>query len=84
MIPEEKIRERCCTSMENLLLLLSNVAEIRAYDNRAEAAPGESVAEPRLVLHFDGARCLFPTSDNDLRANPDWAKPLVEVALSRT
>lgn len=81
-IPENKIRERCRTSMANMLTLLPCVSEARAYDNSVDAALGESVPEPRLVLHVVAGECQYPVSHADLRRTPDWAKPLVEWAMS--
>ena len=81
-IPESKIRERCRTSVENMLLLMPHVAQVKAFDNSLEAKPGESVPDPRLVLCVDAGRCTFPTEAHDLHNTPQWAKPLVELAMS--
>jgi predicted ABC-type ATPase len=80
-IPPDKIRERCRTSLQNLLGLMPHAAHLRVYDNSAEAALGEPIPEPRLVLETQGARMLFPTSLAQARDTPDWAKPVVELAF---
>lgn len=80
-IPEPRIRQRCLTSVRNLLALMPRLAELRVYDNSLEAALGEAIPEPRLVLHLRDCGVLFPASLQDVLGTPDWAKPLVEAAL---
>ena len=82
-IPETKIRERWRTSMENLLLLLSHVSHLRAYENSAQVGLGEVVPEPRLVLHVETRQCRFPNTREALMDTPDWAKPLVEASINQ-
>ena len=60
---------------------MPHAAHLRAYHNRMEAAPGEPVPEPRLLLETQGTRMLFPTSVAQARDTPDWAKPIVELAF---
>lgn len=81
-IPEARIRERCQTSYRNLLKLIPRLASLRVYDNSVEVQPGDAVPEPVLVLHVHHGRVLYPVSIADMRATPEWAKPLVEGALS--
>jgi len=81
-IPESKIRERCRTSMANMLTLLPYASEARAYDNSVDVEIGAPVPEPRLVLHVVAGECKFPLSNADIHRTPEWAKPLVELAMS--
>lgn len=80
-IPEPRIRQRCVTSMRNLLTLMPVLTELRVYDNSLEVAPAAEIPDPRLVLHVQDGGLLFPTSLQDALGTPDWAKPLVEAAL---
>lgn len=81
-IPEERIRARCLTSFRNLLDLMPHLAYLSVYDNSADVAVGQSVADPLLVLQVDGREVLYPSSLPEMTATPEWAKPLVEAALS--
>lgn len=48
-----------------------------------EAAPGETIPEPRLVLEIKDGRVPHPAQGDlaALKATPGWAKPIVEAAL---
>lgn len=81
-IPETKVRERYESSIRNLLRLLPHLSQLRVYDNSVDAAPGTPVPTPRLLLQMDYSRIAFPTDANVLRETPDWAKPILETALS--
>ena len=83
-IPENLIRERHPKSIANLITLLPHLAHLQVYDNSAEANLGEPVQDPVLVLEMVAGRLRWPTGkDPDaLIGIPDWAKPLVESALS--
>lgn len=81
-IPEDKIRERYESSLVNLIALLPRLSFLTVYDNSAQAEPGESIADPVLVLALHEGKILFPGTDAAIEATPDWAKPLVEAALS--
>lgn len=81
-IPERKIRQRCRTSMQNMLRLLPHATAVHAYDNSADVAPGEPVPDPRLVLLVHAGKCRYPVAPGELRRTPDWAKPLVQAALN--
>ena len=81
-IPEAKIRERYRTSIANLVALLPHLSRLQVYDNSRDAAPGTPVADPRLLLQMEGGRIAWPTCADTLRATPDWAKPILEAALS--
>lgn len=80
-IPAPKIRERFTSSLANLIALMPHLAHLRVYDNSRDAAPGEAVPDPVPVLETVGGRLSWPTTAEDLRQTPDWAKPLVEAAL---
>jgi hypothetical protein len=78
-IPDAKIRERYDSSRLNLIQLLPNLTELRAYDNSREADPCEGVApEPELVLHWALGEILRSC---DLAAILEWAKPILVTAL---
>lgn len=84
-IPEARIRERWPRSQQNLIALVPHIAILQVFDNSAEVAVGESVPDPVLVLRMEHGRVVWPDRDDHatLRRTPDWAKPLVEAALSR-
>ena len=81
-IPEAKIRERYRSSIANLVALLPHLSRLQVYDNSRDAAPGTPVADPRLLLQMEEGRIAWPTDADTLRATPDWAKPILEAALS--
>jgi predicted ABC-type ATPase len=80
-IPEAKIRERFDSSRMNLIKLMPRLAELKVFDNSADADPAAGT-EPslRLVLHLENARVIGPDA-TDLRRTPEWAKPIVAAAL---
>lgn len=82
-IPEEKIRKRWESSRQNLIGLLPRLAHLQMFDNSAEAAPGEDVPFPVLVLEMKDGRVLHPGRGDveALQATPDWAKPIVAAAF---
>lgn len=82
-IPEADIRRRWVGSHQNLVRLIPHVADLRVYDNSAEADPGEGHApEPVLVLAIEERRLAHPTTPEALVATPAWAKPLVYAAYA--
>lgn len=81
-IPEGKIRERYEASLVNLIALLPRLSSLMVYDNSVEAESGKAIADPALVLALDEGKLLFPDTTAAIKATPDWAKPLVEAALS--
>lgn len=81
-IPEAKVRERWQTSRENLIALMPSLARLQIYDNSAEAGTGEPVPDPVLLAQMEVGRLVWPTTAGALRNTPDWAKPLLEAALS--
>jgi len=82
-IPEERIRSRWTSSRQNLVGLLPRLAQLQVFDNSAEAAVGEDVPFPLLVLEMKDARVLYPgrSDRRALEATPDWAKPIVAAAF---
>ena len=80
-IPEAKIRERYETSRANLIRLLPHLASLRVYDNSAEGDPkAGQQPRPLLLLHMEGGRIV---SHIALDQVPQWAKPVMAVALGR-
>ena len=78
-IPVAKIRERYDRSRQNLIRLLPGLAELRLFDNSAEADPAQGIAPaPRLILHTAGAEVRSAIA---LPEVPQWAKPIVITAL---
>jgi len=63
---------------------MPHLAHLQVYDNSAEAAIGDAVPDPILVLEMKTGKLAWPRPDDSraLGATPDWAKPLVEAALS--
>ena len=82
--PLETIQSRWMQSRENLVALLSVVSELRVFDNSVERdALSGLTPPPKLVLHVRDGRLVVPGPDA-LAATPDWAKPLVQAAMSIT
>ncbi len=79
-IPAAKIRERYPRALCNLIELMPQLAHLRAYDNSVDAAVGEAVPDPLLVLETRGRRLIWPLGLEALQTTPEWAKPLVEAA----
>jgi predicted ABC-type ATPase len=82
-IPENKIRERWVTSRANLIKLLPCLSRLQVFDNSVDAAPGQNIPDPMLVLEMVEAQVMFPDRhDADaLSATPEWARPIVQAAL---
>jgi predicted ABC-type ATPase len=83
-IPEAKIRARYPQAQHNLIALMPHVAHLRVYDNSVEAAPGDPVPDPVLVMELDAGRLIYPAASDRraLERTPEWAKALLEAALS--
>lgn len=81
-IPEARIRERYPAALENLIALMPCLSHLRVYDNSAEARRGRAIPDPVLVMELEAGRCTWPTDLESLANTPDWAKPLLEAALS--
>lgn len=86
-IPETDIRRRFDHSRLQLIKLLPGLAELRLYDNTAQADPDTGTPpKPVLVMHWQGASVLGQprgriVAPADLRSTPNWAKPIVAAAL---
>ena len=83
-IPEAKIRERCSSSMANLIALLPRAAQVRLFDNSATAAPGQPIADPLPVGVFQKGRLVWPAAHDAARLarTPAWARPVLEAGLA--
>ena len=82
-IPEERIRQRYPRAQLNLIKLMPHASYIQVYDNSTEAAADGTVPDPVLVLEMENGKVIRPAPD-DLKAlqrTPEWAKPVLEVAL---
>jgi predicted ABC-type ATPase len=82
-IPEQRIRERWSSARRHLISLLPRLTALQVFDNSLDAAPGEPIPEPRLVLEM-GDGCVLQPAQGDLaalKATPGWAKPIIEAAL---
>ncbi|MFT4179091.1 MAG: hypothetical protein QM612_06465 [Thermomonas sp.] len=82
-IPEAKIRERYVASIKNLAALLPRITQLHVYDNSIDATVGAPTPDPRLLLQMEDGQITWPTDAATLRQTPDWAKPILEAALSR-
>jgi len=85
MIDDADIRRRWPLALQNLIGLMPVLAALQVYDNSAEAAHGEAVPDPRLVLQMAAGTLDWPAADDldALRQTPAWAIPLMEAALRR-
>lgn len=81
-IPEASIRQRYPRALENLIGLMPHLAHLQVYDNSTDVARGKAVPDPARVLEMDAGRLMWPNDIEALRNTPDWAKSLVEAALS--
>ncbi len=80
-IPEATIHQRFDSSRLNLIGLMPHLTELKVFDNSAEADPARGEQpQPRLLLHVINGKLVSP-SQAALRRTPEWAKPIVAVAL---
>jgi predicted ABC-type ATPase len=83
-IPKDKVRERYTTSRANLIQLMPYLSALRVFDNSEEADPTTGKPPtPRLVLAVDGDQVTHPRDAQAMSATPEWAKPIVALAISR-
>ena len=68
--------------MTNLIRLLPHRAHLQVYDNSCEVATGEPAPNPVLLAEMVAGHFSGPGEAEDLKCTPDWAKPLLEAALS--
>lgn len=82
-INEADIRRRWPLAQQNLVRLMPVLAQLQVYDNSADAAPGEAVPDPQLLLQMEDGQVLYREPDDlvQLAATPAWATPLLEAAL---
>jgi len=82
-IPEAKIRERWDGSRSNLIRLLPYLTHLQVFDNSAEAALGQPIPAPVLVLEMVNGKMLSPdpADPQQLASIPAWAVPVVEAAI---
>ncbi len=79
-IPEGTIRRRFHSGRLNLIRLLPHLAELRVFDNSADADPSTGAAPcPVLLLHMVDRNIVALA---DLDSVPEWAKPIVAAAWS--
>jgi predicted ABC-type ATPase len=83
-IPEARIRERYPRALQNLIALMPRLAHLQVHDNSAEVDVGSPIPDPVLVLEMQNGRLVWPAPDDveTLRRTPEWAKPLLEAALT--
>ncbi len=83
-IPEERIRVRYPQALQNLIALMPRLAHLQVYDNSADVTTGAAIPDPGLVLETKRGRATWPAPGDvaALRRTPDWAKPIVEAALT--
>jgi predicted ABC-type ATPase len=79
-IPEAKIRERWVQAPLNLISLMPHLSALKLYDNSVDAAVGNPVPDPALVLHLRSGQVAYPLALQDLKRTPGWAKPIVKAA----
>jgi len=60
------------------------IQQVLSQYNSAEAAIGQAVPDPLLVLELEAGRLVHPAADDRaaLERTPDWAKALVAAALA--
>lgn len=83
-IPEERIRARYPQALQNVIALVPRLAHLQVYDNSADVWAGAPIPDPVLVLETRRGRATWPAPADvtALRRTPDWAKPMVEAALT--
>lgn len=84
-IPEARIRERWVASRAHLVELMPRLHALQVFDNSQEAAPGEDIPDPLLLLDLRAGALLHPRPDDAaaLRSTPRWARAIVQAALER-
>jgi predicted ABC-type ATPase len=83
-IPEDRIRERYPRALQNLIALMPRLAQLQVYDNSADVPAGSPIPDPVLVLEMARGRLIRPSRGDvkSLSRTPQWAKPLMEAALT--
>lgn len=81
-IPEARVRGRYDASRRNMVRLIPHVTDLRVYDNSAEADPAAGqMPTPILVLEIANKSLRIPSTADQLRATPAWARALVACAV---
>lgn len=82
-INEADIRRRWPLAQQNLIGLMPVLAQLQVYDNSADAAPGEAVPDPQLLLQMEDGHLHWPAADDlaQLQRTPPWAAAVMEAAL---
>lgn len=81
-IPAAKIRERYESSRVNLIALMPHLAQVMIYDNSANVPAGEGCPDPVLVGKVVAGKLEWPSDLETLAKTPEWAKPLLEAAMT--
>lgn len=83
-IPAATIRARFARSPLNLIALMPRLARLRMFDNSVDAATGDPIPDPLLVLDVRDGRVMYPKASDrpSLHQVPRWSRPIVEAALS--
>lgn len=81
-IPEARIRERYPAALANLIALMPCLAHLQVHDNSTGVEVGEAIPDPVLVAEMKAGKLVWPADLDALAGTPDWAKPLLEAALS--
>jgi predicted ABC-type ATPase len=83
-IPEDRIRVRYPWALQNLIALMPRLAQLQVYDNSADVPAGSPIPDPVLVLEMARGRLIRPSRADvkSLSRTPQWAKPLMEAALT--
>jgi hypothetical protein len=64
-----------------LIALMPYLAHLQVCDNSADA-PGEAIPDPVPVAEMASGRLTWPDDVKSLEQTPEWAKSLLEAALS--
>ncbi|BBP79813.1 hypothetical protein PHLH7_59170 [Pseudomonas sp. Ost2] len=82
-IAQSKIRERWVNSRLNLIALMPYLTHLQVFDNSTDAAPGEEIPDPLLVLEMVEGQMVYPDPQDAqaLQGTPEWARPIVQAAV---
>lgn len=81
-IPEARIRERYPAALANLIALMPCLTHLQIHDNSAQVGIGEAVPDPVMLAEMKAGKLVWPADLKSLANTPEWAKPLLEAALS--
>jgi hypothetical protein len=62
---------------------MPQLSRLQVFDNSTEAAPGQDIPDPVLVLEMVEGRVSYPAQDDTqvLESIPEWARPIVQAAM---